>query len=99
MLVLTFNKHRYEVTDAINKELVGIHIYHDEDFNYSMDQERMLTSIVQQSNITGDKDEKLPYRLDGPARPRPTVRLQKKRKENARYILTIELSGNLFMVW
>ena len=67
MLVTTFNKHRYEVTDATNKEFVGIHIYHDEDFNYYMDQERMLTSIVKEQNISGDKDEKLPYPTDGPA--------------------------------
>ena len=29
-LVATFNKYKYEVTDATNKEFVGIHIYHDE---------------------------------------------------------------------
>lgn len=65
LLVLTFNKHRYEVTDATNKEFVGIHIYHDVHFNYYMDQTRMITSIVQEANISGDKDEKLPYPLDG----------------------------------
>jgi hypothetical protein len=34
LLVITFNRHEYEVTDATSKEFVGIHIYHDEDFNY-----------------------------------------------------------------
>ena len=67
LLVLTFNKHRYEVTDATNKEFVGIHIYHDADFNYYMDQERMITSIVKEANISGTKDEKIPYPMDGPA--------------------------------
>ena len=33
LLVATFNKYKYEVTDATNKEFVGIHIYHDEHFN------------------------------------------------------------------
>ena len=66
-LVLTFNKHRYEVTDATNKEFVGIHIYHDEFFNYYMDQERMITSIVKEANISGDRDEHIPYPMDGPA--------------------------------
>jgi Reverse transcriptase (RNA-dependent DNA polymerase) len=67
ILVLTFNKHRYEVTDATNKEFVGIHIYHDNDFNYYMDQERMITSIVKEANISGAKDAYIPYPLDGPA--------------------------------
>ena len=34
LLVATFNKHKYEVTDATDKEFVGIHIYHDNNFNY-----------------------------------------------------------------
>jgi hypothetical protein len=42
LVVATFNKHKYEVTDATNKKFVGIHIYHDENFNYYMDQERMI---------------------------------------------------------
>lgn len=65
LLVLTFNKHRYEVTDATDKEFVGIHIYHDTHYNYYMDQERMITSIVKEANISGDRDEHLPYPLDG----------------------------------
>ena len=65
-LVATFNKHKYEVTDATNKEFVGIHIYHDEDFNYYMDQTRMITSIVEEANIAGARNEKLPYPMHGP---------------------------------
>ena len=65
LLVLTFNKHRYEVTDATNKEFVGIHIYHDEHFNYYMDQERMITSIVKEANISGDRDEHIPAPMEG----------------------------------
>ena len=67
LLVSTFNKHKYEVTDATNKEFVGIHIYHDEHFNYYMDQERMIDAIVTEAHIQGDKDEKLPYPLTGNA--------------------------------
>ena len=66
-LVATFNKYKYEVTDATNKEFVGIHIYHDEDFNYYMDQTRMITAIVAEANMTGAPDAKLPYPTDGPA--------------------------------
>ena len=67
LLVSTFNKHKYEVTDATNKEFVGIHIYHDKDFNYYMDQTRMITSIVAEANIAGAKDEKLPFPIHGNA--------------------------------
>jgi hypothetical protein len=63
LLVSTFNKHKYEVTDATNKEFVGIHIYHDEHFNYFMDHERMINAITAEAEIGGDKDEKLPYPL------------------------------------
>jgi Reverse transcriptase (RNA-dependent DNA polymerase) len=67
ILVSTFNRHKYEVTDATNKEFVGIHIYHDEHFNYFMDQERMINAIIAEAKIGGDKDEKLPYPLTGNA--------------------------------
>ena len=67
LLVATFNRHKYEVTDATNKEFVGIHIYHDENFNYYMDQTRMTSAIVLESNLTGANDAKLPYPVDGDA--------------------------------
>ena len=44
--VATFNKHKYEVTDATDKEFVEIHIYHDNNFNYYMDQTRMISVIL-----------------------------------------------------
>ena len=44
----------------------GIHIYHDEEYNYYMDQTRMITSIVADANMTGAPDAKLPYPTDGP---------------------------------
>ena len=55
------------MTDATSKEFVGIYIYHDEDFNYYMDQTRMTNSIVEEANITGARGEKLPYPMLGPA--------------------------------
>ena len=66
ILVKTFNKHKYEVTDATTKEFVGIHIYHDEEYNYYMDQTRMINSIIADANMTGAPDAKLPYPIDGP---------------------------------
>jgi hypothetical protein len=66
ILIKTFNKYKYEVTDATSKEFVGIHIYHDEEYNYYMDQTRMITSIVADANMTGAPDAKLPYPTDGP---------------------------------
>lgn len=42
LLIKTFGEHKYEVTDATDKEFVGIRISRDKDFNYYMDQERIL---------------------------------------------------------
>jgi hypothetical protein len=55
------------VTDATEKEFLGIRISHDEDFNYYMDQSRMIDAIVKEANMDGAPDAKLPYSLDGPA--------------------------------
>ena len=67
LLVSTFNAHKYEITDATDKEFVGIHLYRDEHFNYYMDQTRMLDSILKEANITGfGKEVHLPYPIDGP---------------------------------
>ena len=60
-LVATFNSHGYQVTDATDKEFVGIKITHDEDFNYYMDQHRMIDSIVKEANIIGASNAHLPY--------------------------------------
>ena len=51
-LVKNFNAHKYTVTDCTDKEFVGINITRDADFNYYMDQTRMIRSR---------KDERLPY--------------------------------------
>jgi hypothetical protein len=60
-LVTTFNQHRYKVTDATQNEFVGLRITRDTHFNYYMDQTRMIKEIVREANITGAKDEHLPY--------------------------------------
>ena len=33
----------------------------DADFNYYMDQTRMITEIIKEAKLTGAKDERLPY--------------------------------------
>jgi hypothetical protein len=48
-LVAIFNRHKYEVTDASEKEFVGIRISHDEDFNYYMDQSRLIDAFVKKA--------------------------------------------------
>ena len=53
------------MTDATDKEFVGIRITHDSDYNYYMDHERMISSIVSEANATGMKDWTLPYPLTG----------------------------------
>ena len=63
LIVATFNKHKYEITDATDKEFVGINIYHDDEYNYYMDQSRMVDSILREANMTGSRDEHLPYPL------------------------------------
>ena len=65
LIVATFNAHKYEITDATNKEFVGINMYHYEEFNYYMDQSRMVDSILREANMTGSRDEHLPYPLTG----------------------------------
>ena len=60
-LIKNFNEHKYTVTDCTDKEFVGINITHDAEFNYYMDQTRMISEIVKEVNPTGVKVEKLPY--------------------------------------
>ena len=66
-LLATFNRHKCKVTDVTSKEFVGIHIYHDEDFNYCTYLTRMINSIVEEAHIAGARDGKLPYPMLGPA--------------------------------
>ena len=65
-LIANFNKHKYKVTDASDKEFVGIRITRDEEYNYFMDQTRMINDILKELNVTGAKGEKLPYPMDPP---------------------------------
>jgi hypothetical protein len=65
LLVATFEKHKYKVTDATDKEFVGIRITRDNEGNIYMDQERMINEIIKEMNMTGSKDEKLPYPVTG----------------------------------
>jgi hypothetical protein len=65
LLVKTFNDHKYKVTDATIKEFVGLRITCDENYNYYLDQKRMIDEIVRECNMTGSKDEHLPYPMTG----------------------------------
>ena len=60
-IIKIFNKHGYQVTDATDKEFVGIKISRDKSFNYYMDQHRMIDTIIEEAGISGGKDEHLPY--------------------------------------
>ena len=53
LIIATFNAHKYEITDATDKEFVGIRIQRDEDGTYYMDQHRMIDSIIKEANISG----------------------------------------------
>ena len=61
LIIATFNAYKYEVTDATDKEFVGIRIQRDEDGTYYIDQHRMIDSIIKEANISGAKDMHLPY--------------------------------------
>ena len=63
-LVVNFNKHKYKVTDCSDKEFVGIRITCDENFNYFMDQTRMIEEIIDGIGMKNAKDEALPYPLE-----------------------------------
>ena len=66
LLCNTFNAHKYKVTDCTDKEFVGIKIQCDAEFNYYADQSRMVEEITKEMNLTGARDEHLPYPIDGP---------------------------------
>ena len=61
LIIKTFNDHKYEVTDATDKEFVGIRIQRDPDGTYYMDQHRMIECIIKEANMTGSRDMHLPY--------------------------------------
>ena len=63
-VIQAFNKNGYQVTDATDKEFVGIRIEVYEHSNYYMNQHCMIDPIMKEANITGAKDEHLPYPTD-----------------------------------
>ena len=66
-LIINFNKHKYyKVTDCSDKGFVGIRIIKDNEYNYYMDQHRMIDDILKELNVTGAKGERLPYPMDLP---------------------------------
>ena len=69
LLVNTFEKHKYKVTDVSDNEYVGINITRDDNFNYNMDQTRMIDEILAEAHMRKEKDEKLTYPtpISGPA--------------------------------
>ena len=63
-LIKNFKVHKYAVTDCTDKEFVSIKITYDDNYNYHMDQTRMITAIIKEANFKAAKEEKLPYPLD-----------------------------------
>jgi hypothetical protein len=76
LLVTTFEKHKYKVSDATEKEFVGIRITRDEHYNYFLDQTRMIDDIMNEAHMKNEKDEKLPY-------PNPTMGPALSKLDNA----------------
>jgi hypothetical protein len=67
LLVTKFHAHNYEITDATDKEFVGINISTDECITYCMDQTRMVEVILTEAGMKGVRDEHLPYPMSGPS--------------------------------
>ena len=84
-LIKNLNAHKYTLTDCTDKEFVGINITHDEDYNYYMDQTRMITEIIKEANLTGAKDERLPYPLDNAALSKLDSATEEQKKECSKY--------------
>ena len=80
-LVKNFNAHKYTVTDCTDKEFIGINITHDEEYNYYMNQTRMITEIIKETNLTGAKDERLPYPLGNAALSKLDSATEEQKKE------------------
>ena len=56
-LIKNFNKHKYKVTDCSDKEFVGIRIKCDENYNYFMNQTRMVEEIIDGIGMKNAKHE------------------------------------------
>ena len=65
LLINTFKKHEYKVSDVTDSEFVGIQITHDKQYNYYMNQTRMIDDILSEAQMKQAKDEKLPYPIQG----------------------------------
>ena len=76
LIVKSFEKQRYKVTDVTDNEFVGIKISVDSENNYYMDQTRMIDEILQEAHTQNEKDERLPY-------PNPTQAIQLSKADNA----------------
>ena len=84
-LIKNFNKHKYKVTDCTDKEFVGINITHDDQFNYYMDQTRMITEIIKEAILTGAKEEKLRYPIGNLPLSKKDCATEDQKKECAKY--------------
>jgi hypothetical protein len=63
-LIKNSNKHKFKVTDCSDKEFVGIRITCDENYNYFMDQTKMVEEKIDGIGMKNAKDESLPSPLD-----------------------------------
>ena len=62
-----------------------MNIAHDADFNYYMDQTRMISEIVKEANLTGVKDEKLPYPMGNLPLSKKDCATDEQKKECIKY--------------
>ena len=60
-------------------------VSHDEDYKYYMDQTRTITEIIKEANLTGAKDERLPYPLDNAALSKLDSATEEQKKECSKY--------------
>ena len=85
LLIATFKKYKYSVTDATANEFVGIRITCDENSNYYMDQTRMIDEIIKDLNMTGSKEEHLPYPMTGPSLSKADNATDAQKQECSKY--------------
>ena len=64
------------MTDVSDDEFVGIDITRDDNFNYYMDQTRMIDEILAEAHMRNEKDKRLPY-------PTPTSGPPLSKEDNA----------------
>ena len=80
-LIKNFNKDKYAATDCADKEFVDFsNITHDGQFNYYMDQTRMITEIVK-----GAKEENLPYPMGNLSLSKKDCATEDQKQECAKY--------------